>query len=140
MSSVYLDIQMLLNEQLHTISDLPDIAYENVEFVPKEDEIYLEVHLASNESENPSIGINAPTYESGIFLINVVGIRGAGYGNIYTYVDKICNNFSRSTVLTDSSMDIIVRIRKSSAKPGFYNSEGRYVVPIAINYFTYNFS
>lgn len=140
MSAVYSDIQSLLNDQLNSVANLPAVVWENTLYTPDSDELYLEVFLIPSESQNRTIGINAPTYESGIFQINVVGVRGQGWGQAYYWVDTLVNNFARNTVLTNSSVNINLKITKSYPNPGFWNSEGRYVVPVDVKYFGYNFN
>lgn len=140
MSAVYSDIQSLLNDQLNSIPNLPAVVWENTLYTPDSDELYLEVFLFPSESQNRTIGTNAPTYESGIFQINVVGVRGHGWGTVYSWVDSLVNNFARGDVLTSSATTIKLRINKAYPNPGFLNSEGRYVVPVDVRYFGYNFS
>lgn len=136
---VYTDIQSLLNDQLNAVSNLPTVVWENTEETPDEDELYFEVFLFPSESQNRAVGSNAPTFESGIFHINICGERGAGWGTVYSWVDTIVNQFVKGTVLSNSATDISLKITKSYPKSPFYNDSGRYVVPVDIRYWGFNF-
>ena len=130
----YQDIMTLLTEQLYGLSNLPPVVWPNTEYTSEEDVLYLEVYLQPAESENHFLGDYAPTYEPGNFQINVVEDRGVGFGTAYEWVDKIVGHFKRGTTLTNSGVDINVRIQKAFPRPEFYNPDGRYVVPIDIRY------
>lgn len=133
----YYEIQSLLNEQLAAITNLPMIGYENRYLQPEDDDLYLESHLVPAPSENVELGDSAPTYESGTFVVNVKMVRGRGWGYAYEWIDTIVEQFKRGTVLTNSAASITVRLRKAYPVAGFYGENGRYVVPIHIEYFAY---
>jgi hypothetical protein len=138
--AVYSEIQSLLAEHLNGIANLPDVSWENDYYEPDANTLYLEAFLFPNDSQNPSIGPNSPTYESGIFQVNVVGVRGQGWFDVYSWVDTIVENFTRGSTLTNSATTIKLRILKTYPNPGFYNDIGRYVVPVDINYYCYDFN
>lgn len=140
MSSSYMDIYQLLIENLQAIPGIPSVQWENWHYEPEDNELYFETHLEPNQTDYPTIGVHAPRYESGVFLINVVGIRYQGYGDCYTWADTLINNFTRGEVLTNSAINLALRISKSTIRPGFYNDSGRYVVPVMVHYFTYDFN
>jgi len=132
MAASYQEIYALLSEQLNTVPNVPDVAWENDYYEPDENTLYFEVHFFPSPSQNRELGSNADTYESGIFQINVVGVRGRGSGYCYEWADTITPYFKRETTLTSSDESIKVRIEKCYPSPGLYNSAGRYVLPINV--------
>jgi hypothetical protein len=133
----YAEIQSVLNEQLSAIPNLPMISYENLQIEPEDDDLYLRSYLIPANSQNPILGASAPTFESGTFAVLVYMVRDTGWKAGYDWVDTIVEQFKRGTVLTNSATSITVRIRKAYPVPGFYGENGRYVVPIHIEYFSY---
>lgn len=132
------DLALLLDDHLYAIRDeLPRIVWENTQYTAEEDEPYVEAFLQPAESENRFLGEIAPTYEHGNYQVNVVGIRFQGRDEVYAWVDKIVKQFSKGSVLTNSGVDINVRIRKAFPRPAFYNSNGRFVVPVDMRYLCY---
>jgi len=133
MAVSFKEIQSLLNSHLNTLDPKPRIMWENQWFEVDDNELYLRVHLLPAESLIKELGSNPLSLERGIYQVDVVGIRGEGWGDVYDWVDKICNLFYKGLVISDSSSDISVRIEKSYPSPGFYDG-GRYVVPVNISY------
>jgi len=133
----YTEINGLLNERLAEIPDLPIWGRENQNISPEDDDLYLQSNLVPADSQNPFLGSIAPTYESGTFVVLVCLVKGRSWGFAYEWVDKIVEKFKRGTVLTTSAEDITVRIKKSFPVSGFYGDNGRYIIPIHIEYFSY---
>ena len=132
------DLSLLLDEHLYSIADqLPTIVWENTSHTSEEDEPYIEPFVQPAESQNVFLGSYTPTYEHGNYQVNVVGVRYQGRDEVYAWVDKIVSHFPKGTVLTNSGVDINVRIRKAFPRPAFYNSNGRFVVPVDIRYLCY---
>ena len=133
----YTEINGLLNERLADLSGLPTWSRENQYIEPEVDELYFETQLVPADSENPFLGQDVPTYESGTFIVKVSPVTGNGWGYAYEWVDTIVEQFKRGTTLTNSAEGIIVRVRKAYPVPGFYGDNGRYKIPIHIEYFSY---
>ncbi|NCU44048.1 hypothetical protein EOL71_03765 [Candidatus Saccharibacteria bacterium] len=133
----YSEINGLLNERLSSIDDLPFWSRENQYLEPEDDDLYIKSRLVSADSQNPFIGAIAPTYESGTFIVSVCSVRGTSWGYAYEWVDKIVEQFKRGTVLTTSAEDLNLRIKKSFPVNGFFGENGRYIIPIHIEYFVY---
>jgi len=134
--SNYAEIQALLNGRLREITDLPLWSRENFYIEPSEDEMYVESFLVPSISENRYLG-DTPTYESGVFAVNVAGVRGRSWGYIYELVDKIIEKFKKNTRLIDSSESLTVNMKKAYPIPGFQNDTGRFVVPVHCEYFAF---
>jgi len=133
----YTELNGLLNERLAELSNLPTWSRENQYIEPESDDLYFDTRLVPAEAQNPFLGADVPTYESGTFVVNVCLVRGRSWGYAYEWVDTIVEQFKRGTTLTNSSEDITVRIRKAYPAPGFYGDNGRYIIPIHIEYFSY---
>lgn len=133
--STYSEIQNLLNTQLQEYSGAPTIVWENTKYIPAEDEIYFDVRLNPGEPEIRALGPKAPLYYSGTFLVNVCGIKGAGYGDIASHVDDVLDNFFTGLILIGETFN--VKVVKSWPVAGFNSDTGRYVVPIKIRYYCY---
>lgn len=135
--SSYTEIYGLLNERLAALDNLPKWSRENMYVEPADDELYLESFITPAESENPFLGSDVPTYESGTFIVNVCLVRGKSWGYGYEWVDKIVEQFKRGTILTNSAASITVKTKKAYPVAGFYGEGGRYVIPIHIEYYSY---
>lgn len=133
----YTEINGLLNERLAEMSNLPIWNRENQYIEPEGNDLYFETQLVPAASKNPFLGQDAPTYESGTFIVEVSLVTGSGWGYGYEWVDKIVEQFKRGTILTNSAESITVRIKKAYPVPGFHGDNGRYKIPIHIEYFTY---
>ena len=130
-------IQQLLNEHLANLMlDMPWVR-ENQEASDKETVTHLHTHLIPAETQYPFLGDYDLKKEGGIFMINIVEVKGVSWGGAYELADTIKDHFIRNTVLTNSSTDINVVITKSYISSGFTNPKGRYVVPINVKYRSY---
>jgi hypothetical protein len=135
------DIQQTLNVHLSTLSGLPTWKRENLDLDPDEDEIFITSALVPAQTRYPNIGENGFKVESGTFAIQVKAVRESGWGQYSNLVDDILDHFPRNLVLTsdpDSGEDEIkIKIYKSYALSGYFDSNGRYSIPIHIRYETY---
>lgn len=132
------DLALLLDERLYAIAgQLPPIVWENTSYTSEEDQPYIETFFQPAESQNVCLGSEAPTYEHGNYQINVVGVRDQGRDEVYAWADKIVAQFPKGTVLTNSGVDINVRIRKAFPRPALYDGNGRFVVPIDVRFLCY---
>ena len=84
----YTEINGLLNERLAELSNLPMWGRENQYIEPESDDLYLRTQLVSAEAENPFLGANVPTYESGTFVVSVYLVDGRSWGYGYEWVIK----------------------------------------------------
>lgn len=132
MADKYQEIYALLREQLNNVPDLPDVMWENYYYEPDPQTLYVEAWFFPSPSQTTELGENADTFETGLFAINVVGVRFAGSGACYEWVDAIQPYFKRGTTLTSSDNSLTVRVKKYYPSSGFMNSSGRYVVPINV--------
>jgi hypothetical protein len=138
--SNYSHIQQIFNVRLSSLTGLPSWKRENLALDPDEDEIFITSYLLPARTRFPNIGENGFRVESGTFEIQVKAVRESGWGIHSNLVDDILEHFPRNLRLTtaiDSTEDIVVHILRSYALGGYYDSNGRYSIPIHIRYETY---
>jgi len=119
---------------------LPSWKRENLGLAPDEDEMYITSSLIPAITRFPNVGTNGFRVESGTFEVQVKSVRESGWGDYSDLVDDILEHFPRNLILTtaiDSTIDIKVKIFRSYALPSYFDSNGRYSIPIHIRYETY---
>jgi len=134
------DIQQVFNVKLSELSGLPSWKRENLGLAPDEDEMYITSSLIPAITRFPNVGTNGFRVESGTFEVQVKSVRESGWGDYSDLVDDILEHFPRNLILTatiDSDTDLEVHISKSYELPGYYDSNGRYSIPVHIRYETY---
>lgn len=135
------DIQEVFNVRLSSLSGIPAWERENLDIDPDENEIFIKSALIPAETDFPNIGTNGFRVESGTFEVQVKAIRQSGWGQYSNLVDDILEHFPRNLILTNDpdsgETEIKVYIRKSFARPGYFDSNGRYSIPIHIRYDSY---
>lgn len=140
--SNFSDIQQVFNVKLATLTGLPSWQRENLNLDPDEDEVYIKSKLLPAQTDFPNVGSSGFRVESGTFEIQVKAVRNTGWGVCADLVDDILDHFPRNLYLTsdpDSGEDeITVKVRKSYPLEGYFDSNGRYSIPIHIRYETYN--
>lgn len=139
--SNFSDIQQVFNTRLSTLSGLPLWQRENLNLDPDEDEVYIKSKLLPAQTNFPNIGSNGFRVESGTFEIQVKSVRNTGWGIYSNLVDDILEHFPRNLRLTSDpdsgETEITVHILKSYPLEGYFDSNGRYSIPIHIRYDTY---
>lgn len=139
--SNFSDIQQVFNTRLSTLSGLPSWDRENLVIDPDEDEIFIRSKLIPAQTNFPNIGENGFRVEAGTFEIQVKAVRQTGWGIYSNLVDDILDHFPRNLRLTSDAdsgeTEITITIIKSYPLEGYFDSNGRYSVPIHIRYNTY---
>ncbi|MBC8551003.1 MAG: hypothetical protein H8D23_15270 [Candidatus Brocadiales bacterium] len=139
--SNFSDIQQVFNVKLSSLTGLPLWKRENLNLDPDEDEVYITSKLLPAQTNFPNVGSNGFRVESGTFEIQVKAVRNTGWGTYSDLVDDILEHFPRNLYLTsspDSGEDeIIVKVIKSYPLEGYFDSNGRYSIPVHIRYETY---
>ena len=138
----YLDIQQIFDTRLSTLDSLNSTnpilwKRENVDAKSEEREVYIESMLIPAETDYPNIGISGFKVLAGTFAIHVKAVRYRGWGGFSSLVDEIIEHFPRNLVLTNSDQTINVKILKTYPMGGFYDSDGRYTIPVHIRYDSY---
>lgn len=136
-----IDIQQVFNSRLSVLPELPSWDRENLGIDPDEDEIFIRSKLIPAQPNFPNIGENGFRVESGTFEIQIKAVRQTGWGIYSNLVDDILNHFPRNLRLTSDvdsgETEITILIEKSYPLEGYYDSNGRYSIPIHIRYNTY---
>ena len=159
MATTYTNIQAALNYHLSQMNDLPTVVqWENTTQTPPDDELYLRTFFLPAASDYPFIGADGQTYEHGIFQVDVLALKGSGWGNAYATVDDLVAYFYKDKTITygtdylimngveitiqgdqvtmGGSGNVVIYIEKSYSMRGSIEDD-RYKVPVNINYFGY---
>jgi len=135
-------IQQILNTRLSTLSNLPAWERENLDIDPDETEIFIKSSLLPAQTEYPNLGNSGFEVESGTFAVLIKAVRQTSWGIYSNLVDDILEHFPRNLTIVsdpDSGEDAItIRITKSYVLSGYFDSNGRYAIPVHIRYETYN--
>jgi len=139
--SNFSDIQQTFNVKLSELSNLPTWQRENLGADPDENEIFIKSKLIPAMTRFPNIGENGFRVESGTFEVQIKAIRDTGWGQYSNLVDDILEHFPRNLRLTSDpdsgETEITIHILKSYALSGYFDSNGRYSIPIHIRYEIY---
>jgi hypothetical protein len=137
----YFEIQQTFNAYLATMPNLPEWERENLILDPEENEIFIKTELIPARTTWPNIGEKGFKVESGIFEVQVKAVRQKGWGQFSNLVDDILDYFPRGLRLAsdpDSGNDpISILILRSYANAGYFDSNGRYSIPVHVRYETY---
>lgn len=138
----YSDIQQILNTRLSLMDSLNSTnpilwKRENLDLTPDENEVYIESMLIPAETDYPNIGLSGFKVLAGTFAVHVKDVRYQGWGGFSSLVDEIIEHFYRNLVLTNSDQTINVKILKTYPLSGFYDSDGRYTIPVHMRYDSY---
>ena len=138
----YTAIQQVLNSRLALLPNRPAWERENLSLDPDENEVYIKSSIIPAQTEYPNIGTGGIEVEKGTFAILIKAVRYTSWGVHSNLADAILEHFPRNLILTSDpdsgETEIKIRIVKSYVLPGYYDSNGRYSVPIHIRYETYN--
>lgn len=104
------------------------VAWENVQFEPKEDEPYLRPFLLPATTQAAALGQDAENLHVGIYQIDVLSPAGTGWGDCANLAGKIQRHFKRGTRMEDC-----ILIKHASFGPGMKENE-RYKIPVSIGY------
>lgn len=135
MANIQKGIRSILETQLTSIQDVPDIAYENVPFDPTTGVSYIQVFYIPT-SRRPAVrGTNPQQRYEGIFAINCYAPEGSGPAAAETIAENVITAFEATTSLT--SNNITVSIDYSEVEQGFLDSPW-FMVPVNIGWYAYN--
>lgn len=135
MANITREIRSLLETQLSSIENVPDIAYQSVPYSPTTGNSYIEVNYLPT-SRRPSVrGLNPQQRYEGIFAILCYAPEGSGPAAAETIAENVMTAFEATTSLTSNS--ITVSIDYSEAQQGYLDSPW-FVVPVNIGWYAYN--
>lgn len=128
MSTHFTDIYGALRTRLNGITGRPPIAWENINYTPSANTLYLRPTLIPAPTFQASLGDDGLDLNNGIFQVDVVIPDNLGRS---TWPDTIADSFKRGTVLTQNSVD--VRIISASLLTGLKDSNF-FIVPVSIRW------
>ena len=134
MSSINDKIRSILEVRLASISGVPEIAWENVEYSPTTGQSFLRPTFVPTLRRPAVRGINPSMRYQGIFTISCVVPEGNGPGAADALADLIIENFEATTDLTDGSR--YVTIDYAERQQGNLQSPW-YSVPVDIGWYCY---
>ncbi len=135
MANIQREIRSILETQLSSIVDVPQIAYENVPYEPTTGTSYIQVTYLPT-SRRPAVrGLNPQQRYEGIFAISCYAPEGNGPASAETLAENVLNAFEATTSLTTNN--VTVSIDYSEVKQGILDSPW-FMVPVNIGWYAYN--
>jgi hypothetical protein len=133
--SIYDNIRATFEVNLAAVTDVPEIAWENVTFTPTTDTPYLKSRMIPTVREPAVRGINPQIYYQGYFLVDCCVPEGLGPSAADTLADKIIDAFEATTDISHSGT--IISIRYAERDLG-YQQEAHFCVPVRIGWQIYS--
>ena len=127
-------ISQALDIKLGQLSGLPStVQYENTTVELPDTGLSLEVYIIPGRTSYPTLGINAPADEYGIYQVNVVAPRNVGRGVAIDFAEDIRSHFARGSKLIRDG--VAVRINNVTIGPGITSEDDqKYRIPVSIYY------
>lgn len=136
MASVYDKIRQALEVELNSVADIPDIAWENVDFNPVENESYIRVSVVPLSRNPSSLGDNFQFFYRGYFELMVYTPKNIGPSQADDLADLLMETFDPPKTLTVD--DVSVQIRTTEREQGISLPDmPYYYVPVVVSWFCY---
>jgi len=134
MASIYDDIRAALEVKLGSITDVPSIGWENLQFSPTTGQPYLKPRLIPTRREPAVRGINPQMYYQGIFRIECYVPEGVGPAAGDDLADKIMEAFEATTDVGQAGTIVSIRYaeREQAEIDGPF-----YMIPVNIGWYIY---
>jgi hypothetical protein len=134
MASIYDDIRAALEVKLGSITDVPSIGWENLQFSPTTGQPYLKPRLIPTRREPAVRGINPQMYYQGIFRIECYVPEGVGPAAGDDLADKIMEAFEATTDVSQAGTIVSIRYaeREQAEIDGPF-----YMIPVNIGWYIY---
>lgn len=113
-----------------------DVAWENVRYEPQIGRPYQDIHLLSNETQQPGNGADGVSFDQGIYQIGLYYPRDEGAGAAIGRADLLRRFFKRSTVLTSGGVS--VQVERTPSLSGPIIGPDWYKRVVSIYYFLYS--
>lgn len=140
MASIYRDLRAALESKLASITDIPDISYENVSYDRVNGTEYVESSFLPTLRRPAVRGLNPQQRYQGVFRVVCYAPEGNGPGAADEIADKVMEAFEATTDIsyTPSGGDeIIVSIDYAEREGGGLDTPF-YYVPVNIGFYIYN--
>ena len=135
MASVYDNIRSALEVSLSAVAGVPQIAWENVKYVPTTGTPYLKPVLVPTLREPSVRGLNPQMLYRGFYTITCYVPQGNGPSVVDDLADSIIDAFEATTDITDGTTIVSIRY----AERGLGVEDGAfYAVPVTIGWYHYS--
>ena len=134
MASIYDDIRSALEVKLASITDVPSIGWENLQFSPTTGQPYLKPRLIPTRREPAVRGVDPQMYYQGVFRIECYVPEGSGPSAGDDLADKIMEAFEATTDVSQAGT--IVSIRYAEREQADIDGPF-YMIPVNIGWYIY---
>lgn len=134
MASIYDDIRAALESTLNSVSGIPTIAWENVQFSPTTGQPYVKPRLIPTRREPAVRGSNPQMYYQGIFRVDCSVPKDAGPAAGDDLADKVIDAFEAATDVSYGGT--IVSIRYAEREQADIDGPF-YTIPVIIGWYIY---
>ena len=135
MASVHDKIRAALETHLAGVTDIPDIAWENVKYSPTTGQPFVRPQLLPTLRQPAVRGRNPQMRYQGVFMVVCYASEGNGPSEADALADKIISSFEATTDLSSDS--VFVSIDYAERQQGILDSPW-YYVPVEIGWYSYN--
>ena len=134
MASIYDDIRSALESTLNSVTDIPAIGWENLQFSPTTGTPYIKPRLLPTRREPAVRGTNPQMYYQGIFRVECFVPEGNGPSAGDDLADKIIDAFEAATDVGFGGTIVSIRYaeREMAEQDGPF-----YKIPVNIGWFIY---
>ena len=134
MASIYDDIRAALETKLNSVSGVPSISWENLQFSPTTGQSYVKPRLLPTRREPAVRGLNPQMYYQGVFRVECYVPEGNGPAAGDDLADKIIDAFEAATDVSYGGTIVSIRYaeRESAEIDGPF-----YMIPVNIGWYIY---
>ena len=118
-STVFHDITAALNNHLNNMSGLPAVAWENIDYQPTLDALFIR---PTNLQGETIVDTDLTEKTTGVYQIDIYAPTGKGHNEIVTMTDTLANRFKEGTETTYNGLTVV--ILKASRTPMGRDNEG----------------
>ena len=134
MASIYDDIRAALETTLSSVTDVPSVGWENVQFSPTTGQPYVKPRLIPTRREPAVRGTNPQMFYQGIFRVECYVPEDQGPSAGDELADKIIDAFEATTDVSYSGTIVSIRYaeREMAEIDGPF-----YMIPVNIGWYIY---
>jgi len=134
MASVYDDIRAALETSLSSVTDVPSVGWENVQFSPTTGQPYVKPRLIPTRREPAVRGTNPQMFYQGVFRVECYVPEDNGPSAGDELADKIIDAFEATTDVSYSGTIVSIRYaeREMAEIDGPF-----YMIPVNIGWYIY---
>ena len=134
MASIYDDIRAALETSLSSVTDVPSVGWENVQFSPTTGQPYVKPRLIPTRREPAVRGTNPQMFYQGVFRVECYVPEDNGPSAGDELADKIIDAFEATTDVSYSGTIVSIRYaeREMAEIDGPF-----YMIPVNIGWYIY---